>query len=148
VAGAGYAFWPSSGKSDTKSDAPDSSRQAAKQPTAAEKANAKGDYHAAAAALEQAPKEDTAARLELALAYSNAGEHRKALAVYDELEKAGKLTAGYTYQAGESARLTGDKPKAARYYKLAIKRYEEFGGPRAAKNVERCRQQLKEVEQS
>ncbi len=106
--------------------------------SAVEKAYAAKDYAGAAKIIEDQQKgreDDPALRIKLALAYANAEDYQKALAVFDELSKRDQLTASYSGLAGDLADKVGEYQKAQAYYELAKKRVLAEKSPVAGDDI-------------
>lgn len=79
-----------------------------------------GDYQGAIKLLEgQQSIQDTNTQLLLAGAYANAGDYKKALQIYQTLDKAGKLPQESLGNMGDMAEKAGDTAAAIAAYKRA-----------------------------
>lgn len=85
-------------------------------------ANAGKDYSKSVQLMESQKPQSTEDKLKLALAYSNNKQYKESLAIFDELDKAGKLNSSYESAAAETAVAAGDKEAAIRYYQAAKKK--------------------------
>ena len=109
--------------------APSGKKDTGKSPEEVQKqvdsAYARADYAQAVGALKAQDSSDPDAQLKLATAYSNNKQYAEALAIFDELSKAGKLNSTYTETAAQVAESAGDKPKAINYYRMAKQKVRE-----------------------
>lgn len=110
------------------------------------RSNAKKDYAGTVKLLEaQENIAEPEMQLELAVAYENAKEYVKALAVYAELDQKGLLKADYTFRAGEVAKARKDTATAIKYYELAKERYRKEDVRRLESKLRRCDDRLAEM---
>jgi tetratricopeptide (TPR) repeat protein len=94
------------------------------------KKTAQNDYSGAIKLLQgQKSIHETSTQLLLANAYANKGDTTSALKIYDELNKANKLTANSLAAAAVLSEQASDSTKALAYYKAALQKLEADQAP-------------------
>lgn len=130
-----------------KSSSPASGTKAQALQNSINQLNAKGDFAQAAKAAEQNASKDTDSQLVLAAAYSNNKQYDKAMAVYDSLISAGKLTGDNMVVAGEVAVQAGDKKRAIGYFEKAIDTLQQENGPFSKRQIAYANREISEMKQ-
>lgn len=129
VGGAGGLVWLKLGSgqdnANSKTKAPTAASEQLTPDEQVELANAGKDYSKSVQLMEGRKPQSTEDKLKLAVAYSNNKQYKEALAIFDELDKAGELDSGYEAAAAETAVAAGDKQAAIRHYQAAKKKIVE-----------------------
>ena len=107
---------------------------------AVDKANASGDYRRTVTLLEGQKSQDYQTQKLLAIAYVNAKEYDRALALLAQMDQAKKLNGYDTKMAARVAEEAGKKQLAISYYQSAKDRFQ-------ASNVRDLKRQIRECDQ-